>query len=164
MSEKTISKLTVRPAVAADVPQVHELIKYHAQLGRMILRGFDELYADLRSFMVAEDNGELLGCASVHIFWSNLAELKCVAVKENQQRRGIGRAVVNACHNDLKRLGIERAFALTGATTFLEKLGYKVVDKDSLPRFIWGECVRCPSFPVCNEEAMVFDLTKPAKV
>lgn len=164
MSEKTISKLTVRPAVAADVPQVHELIKFHAQLGRMILRGFDELYADLRSFMVAEDKGELLGCASVHIFWSNLAELKCVAVKENQQRRGIGRAVVNACHNDLKRLGIERAFALTGATTFFEKLGYKVVDKDSLPRFIWGECVRCPSFPVCNEEAMVFDLTKPAKV
>jgi len=164
MSETTISKLTVRPAVAADVPQVHELIKYHAQMGRMILRGFDELYADLRSFMVAEDNGELLGCASVHIFWSNLAELKCVAVKENQQRRGIGRAVVNACHNDLKRLGIERAFALTGATTFFEKLGYKVVDKDSLPRFIWGECVRCPSFPVCNEEAMVFDLTKPAKV
>lgn len=159
MSEKKTSKLTVRPAVAADVPKVHELIKYHAQMGRMILRGFDELYSDLRSFMVAEDQGELLGCASVHIFWNNLAELKCVAVKENQQRRGIGRAVVDACHQDLKRLGIERAFALTGATTFFEKLGYRVVAKDSLPRFIWGECVRCPSFPVCNEEALVFDLT-----
>lgn len=163
MNEKKTNKLTVRPAVASDVPQVHELIKFHAQMGRMILRGFDELYSDLRSFMVAEENGELLGCASVHIFWNNLAELKCVAVKENQQRRGIGRAVVNACHADLMRLGIERAFALTGATTFFEKLGYEVVNKDSLPRFIWGECVRCPSFPVCNEEAMVFELTQPAK-
>lgn len=150
----------VRPAVAGDVPAVHDLIKYHAQLGRMILRGFDELYADLRSFMVAEEKGTLLGCASVHLFWSDLAELKCVAVDDKHQRRGIGRAVVDACHEDLRRLGIKRAFTLTGATEFFEKLGYQVVAKDSLPRFIWGECVRCPSFPVCNEEAMVFDLTR----
>lgn len=149
----------VRPAIAQDVPAIHDLIKYHAQMGRMILRGFDELYADLRSFMVAEIGKELVGCASVHLFWSDLAELKCVAVKETQQRRGIGRSVVDACHTDLRRLGIQRAFALTGATTFFEKLGYRVVAKDSLPRFIWGECVRCPSFPVCHEEALVFDLT-----
>lgn len=152
------TQCNIRPAVANDVPAIHELIKYHAQLGRMILRGFDELYADLRSFMVAEENGELIGCASVHLFWSDLAELKCVAVKETAQRRGIGRAVVDACHDDLRRLGIQRAFALTGATTFFEKLGYQKVAKDSLPRFIWGECVRCPSFPVCNEEALVFKL------
>lgn len=154
------SRLHVRPAVASDVPAVHDLIQFHAQKGRMILRGFDELYADLRSFMVAEEDNELIGCASVHLFWSDLAELKCVAVKETHQGKGIGRKVVDACHADLRRLGIQRAFALTGATTFFEKLGYRVVAKDSLPRFIWGECVRCPSFPVCNEEALVFDLTK----
>lgn len=160
MSETKSKRYIVRPAVADDVPEIHDLIKYHAQLGRMILRGFDELYADLRSFMVAEEPGELLGCASVHLFWNDLAELKCVAVNENHQRRGIGRAVVDACHADLRRLGISRAFCLTGATAFFEKLGYRIVAKDSLPRFIWGECVRCPSFPVCNEEALVFDLTK----
>lgn len=158
MSETRTKSYAVRPAVSGDVPKIHDLIKYHAQLGRMILRGFDELYADLRSFMVAEEQGELLGCASVHLFWSDLAELKCVAVHEKQQRRGIGRAVVNACHADLRRLGISRAFCLTGATEFFERLGYGKVAKDSLPRFIWGECVRCPSFPVCNEEALVFDL------
>jgi amino-acid N-acetyltransferase len=70
----------------------------------------------------------------------------------------VGRAVVDGCHNDLRRLGIKRAFTLTSAPEFFEHLGYRVVAKDSLPRFIWGECVRCPSFPVCNEEALVFDL------
>ncbi len=140
------------------MPAVHDLIQFHAQRGRMILRGYDELYSDLRSFMVGQDKGEVVGCASVHIFWSDLAELKCVAVREDKQHRGIGRAVVNACHADLRRLGIKKAFALSGATTFFERLGYRVVAKDSLPRFIWGECVRCPSFPVCNEEALVFEL------
>lgn len=154
----TQQTLRVRPAVAGDVPALHDLIQFHAQRGRMILRGFDELYSDLRSFMVAEDQGMLLGCASVHIFWSDLAELKCVAVREDRQKRGIGRAVVEACHTDLRRLGIGRSFTLTAATTFFERLGYRIVAKDSLPRFIWGECVRCPSFPVCNEEALVYEL------
>jgi amino-acid N-acetyltransferase len=155
---KSPSSVTVRPAVASDVPAVHDLIQFHAQRGRMILRGYDELYADLRSFIVAQDGSEVVGCASVHIFWSDLAELKCVAVREDRQHRGIGRAVVDACHTDLRRLGIKKAFTLTSATEFFERLGYRVVAKDSLPRFIWGECVRCPSFPVCNEEALVFDL------
>jgi amino-acid N-acetyltransferase len=148
----------VRPAIAADVQAIHDLIQFHAQRGRMILRGLDELYSDLRSFMVALDEREILGCASVHIFWNDLAELKCVAVREGRQRRGIGRAIVEACHADLRRLGIARAFALTGAPDFFAHLGYRIVPKDALPRFIWGECVRCPSFPVCNEEALVFDL------
>jgi amino-acid N-acetyltransferase len=148
----------IRPAVAADVPVIHELIRCHAQRGRMILRNQDELYSDLRSFMVAELEGRVVGCASVHIFWSDLAELKCVAVQDEHQGQGIGRAVVDACHADLRRLGIARAFTLTSATDFFEKLGYRQVPKDSLPRFIWGECVRCPSFPVCNEEALVYQL------
>lgn len=164
MKDSLQSRLLIRPALAADVPSIHDLIQFHAQKGRMILRGYDELYADLRSFMVAELNRELVGCASVHLFWSDLAELKCVAVKETAQGKGIGRKVVDACHADLRRLGIQRAFALTGATAFFEKLGYRVVPKDSLPRFIWGECVRCPSFPVCNEEALVYDLSQSDQV
>jgi amino-acid N-acetyltransferase len=149
---------SVRPAIAADVPAIHHLIEFHAQRGRMILRGFDELYSDLRSFMVGLEKEQVIGCASVHLFWSDLAELKCVAVEEGRQRQGVGRAVVDACHRDLRRLGIKRAFTLTSAPEFFEHLGYHLVAKDSLPRFIWGECVRCPSFPVCNEEALVFDL------
>lgn len=152
------STFSIRPAIAADVPAIHHLIEFHAQRGRMILRGFDELYSDLRSFMVAVEEDKVIGCASMHLFWSNLAELKCVAVEEARQRQGVGRAVVDGCHNDLRRLGIKRAFTLTSAPEFFEHLGYRVVAKDSLPRFIWGECVRCPSFPVCNEEALVFDL------
>ncbi|HMO37338.1 MAG TPA: hypothetical protein PKA06_14970, partial [Gemmatales bacterium] len=67
MTKNKQNDYKVRPAVAADVSAIHDLIKFHAQQGRMILRGFDEIYADLRSFMVAEQQGLLLGCASVHI-------------------------------------------------------------------------------------------------
>jgi amino-acid N-acetyltransferase len=100
-------------------------------------------------------DGRIAGCAAVHIFWSDLAELKCVAVHDDFQGRGVGRAVCEACCQDMARLGVRRLFTLTSSPGFFEKCGYRRVEKDALPRFIWGECVRCPSVPVCNEEALV---------
>ena len=150
--------MNVRAATVADVPAVVALIKVHADRQKMVPRAQDELYASLPSWFVAEENGQLLGCASIHVFWSDLAEIKGLAVRDDVQSRGVGKALIAACHDKLKTLGVTRAFGLTSAPGFFEKLGYYRVKKDQLPHFIWGECVRCPSFPVCNEEAVVFDL------
>lgn len=148
--------MTVRPAHVADVPAMASLIKIHADQGKMVPRGQDELYAQLPSYFVAEHRGQLLGCASVYVFWEDLAEIKGLAVATSSQGQGVGRELVLACHEKLKALGVARAFALTSSPRFFERLGYRKVAKESLPHFIWGECVRCPSFPACNEDAMVF--------
>ncbi len=147
--------MEVRPARVEDVPQIHALIRSHAERGKMILRPLDELYANLREFVVAVEDGGVLGCAAAHIFWSDLAELKCVAVADAAQGQGVGRAMCEACEREMRRLGVAKLFTLTNVPAFFERVGYRRVDKDSLPRFIWGECIRCPSFPVCNEEALV---------
>ncbi len=150
--------MKVRPAVVADVPAIYELIKIHAERQKMILRAKDELYQTLREYFVAEMDGRVVGCASVHLFWSDLAELKGLAVDPAYERQGVGRALCEACHADLRRLGIPKVFALSGSGTFFEKIGYHKVSKDALPLFIWGECTRCPSFPICNEDAFVLNL------
>ncbi len=150
--------VTVRPARVDDVPQIHALIKTHAERGKMIQRLMDELYANVREFVVCAIDGRVVGCAAVHIFWSDLAELKCLAVHDDYQGHGIGRGMCEACVEDMRRLGVRRLFTLTSAPAFFERVGYCKVDKDSLPRFIWGECVRCPSFPVCNEDALVMEV------
>lgn len=153
--------MKVRPATAADVPAMHALIKSHAERGKMVQRPLDELYANLRSYVVCEIEGEIVGCASTHIFWSDLAELKGLAVADAFQGRGIGAALCQACYEDMQRLGVKNLFALSSAPGFFERLGYQRIAKERLPRFIWGECVRCPSFPVCNEEALIREV-KPA--
>lgn len=124
----------------------------------MVPRGQDEVFAHLPAYLVAEEAGELLGCASVYVFWADLAEIKGLAVADAAQGKGVGKALIHACHAKLRSLGVSRAFALSNTPAFFEKLGYRRVKKEDLPHFIWGECVRCPSFPVCNEEALVFDL------
>jgi amino-acid N-acetyltransferase len=124
----------------------------------MILRPLDEIYAFLREFLVAEEKKRVVGCVATHIFWSDLAELKCLAVHDDFMGRGIGAALCRACEEQMRALGVARLFSLTNAAGFFEKIGYRKVDKDALPRFIWGECVRCPSFPECREDALIRDL------
>ncbi|MCS7168141.1 MAG: N-acetyltransferase [Gemmatales bacterium] len=159
LSASTDQHVIVRPARVADVPAIHALIRVHAERGKMILRTLDELYANIREFHVAENaQGEIVGCAAAHVFWHDLAELKCLAVHDAWQGKGIGRALCDACLRDLARLGVKQVFTLTNVPEFFEKIGYRRVGKNSLPRFIWGECIRCPTFPICNEEALVCDV------
>ncbi|MCS7016260.1 MAG: N-acetyltransferase [Gemmatales bacterium] len=156
MSANTDQRVVIRAARVGDVPALHALIRTHAERGKMILRTLDELYANIREFYVAENSmGQIVGCAAAHVFWNDLAELKCLAVHDDWQGRGIGRALCEACLSDLARLGVKQVFTLTNVPEFFEKIGYRRVDKNSLPRFIWGECIRCPTFPICNEEALV---------
>ena len=53
---------------------------------------------------------------------------------------------------------VARVFALTSVPDLFLGLGFAGIDKSKLPHKIWGECVRCPKFPDCDEIAMIRDL------
>ena len=67
----------------------------------------------------------------------------------------MGRRLVDACLEMARELEIKSIFALTNAVGFFERCGYQRVDKSELPQRIWNECVRCPSFPNCQETALI---------
>lgn len=120
----------------------------------MLPRALHELYEDLRDFFVIEEDGEIVACTALHINWANLAEVKSVAVAEHCQRRGFGRQLVNACIEEARELGVATLFCLTYRPDFFHSLGFVEVERGSLPRKVWSECVRCPKFSHCTEIAM----------
>ena len=67
----------------------------------------------------------------------------------------MGRRLVDACWEAARELEIKSVFALTSAVGFFERCGYHRIDKSELPQRIWNECVRCPSFPICEEIALI---------
>lgn len=139
-----------------DVPAICELIRPFAERKLMIRRSLGELYESVREFLVAVDEEQrLVGCAALHVFWEDLAELKCLAVLEEAHGRGIGRLLVDVCWQAGRELEIATVFTLTYVPEFFEKCGYRRIDKSELPHKIWNECVRCPLFPSCNEVALV---------
>lgn len=121
----------------------------------MIRRSLGELYESIREFLVVEDAGRIIGCAALHVFWEDLAELKCLAVSEQAQGRGVGRLLVDRCWQAAQDLQIKTVFTLTYVAEFFEKCGYQRIEKADLPHKIWNECVRCPLFPTCNEIALI---------
>jgi amino-acid N-acetyltransferase len=78
-------------------------------------------------------------------------------VTENFQGRGIGAALVRACVEEAIALGITRVFTLTYQADFFKKLGFKPIDKGELPHKVWSDCIHCPKFPDCNEEALIWE-------
>jgi amino-acid N-acetyltransferase len=148
--------LNIRPARVGDVPAIQELIRTFADRKLMIRRSQGELYESIREFLVAtDDDGQIIGCAALHVFWEDLAELKCLAVAERGQGRGVGRRLVDACWEAAQELEIPSIFTLTYVAEFFEKCGYHRIEKADLPHKIWNECVRCPLFPNCNEIALI---------
>jgi amino-acid N-acetyltransferase len=151
--------LTARKAEISDAQAIHDLINLYAQRGDMLPRTMGEVYENLRDFFVVRSPGEqLMGCVALHIVWSDLAEVKSLAVPEDVQTRGMGSLLVNAVVDEARDLGLERLFALTYRPTFFERLGFVQADVMTLPRKVWNECYRCPKFPSCNEIALVKDL------
>ena len=158
-SEQQSAKSVVEKASIEDAKAIHDLVNFYAQRGDMLPRTMGEVYENLRDFFVVRDGGkQFLGCASLHIVWSDLAELKSLAVAEDLQTRGLGSLLVNACLEEAGRLGLKQVFALTYRPAFFERLGFVQADVMTLPRKVWNECYRCPKFPSCNEIAVVYHL------
>ena len=154
--------MQVEKARIDDVPAIHRLVNFFADKGEMLHRPLSEVYENLRDFFVIRKDEEVAACVALHICWSDLAEIKSLAVREEDQDQGVGKRLAEACIEEARGLGIATLFALTYKPTFFEKLGFKRVDVQELPRKVWGECQRCPKFPNCDETALLLPL-KPVR-
>ena len=148
----------VEKAKVADIPQIHQLINCFAEKEQMLHRSLSELYEYIRDFFVIRQGERVVACAALHISWSDLAEIKSLAVAEDSQNQGLGTRLIETCLNEAKELGIPTVFCLTYRPALFEKFGFFEVDKMDLPRKIWSECYQCPKFPNCDEVALIHNL------
>jgi RNA 3'-terminal phosphate cyclase (ATP) len=147
----------IRKARAEDVPAIQKLVAYFAARGELLPRTLNEIYQHLRDFFVCEVHGEVVGIAALSLYWEDLAEVRSLAVAQEQGGQGLGAALVHACLEEAARLGIGRVFALTYRPGFFEKLGFQGIDKRELPQKIWKDCIRCAKFACCDEVALIRD-------
>ena len=137
---------------------MQRLINSFADKGEMLARPLSEIYEKLRDYFVVREGGQVVGCVALHIMWSDLAELRSLAVAEDNQKQGIGSQLVAACLEEASALGMGSVFCLTYRPTFFIRSGFAQIDKKELPQKVWTECYRCPKFPDCDEVALVYRL------
>jgi amino-acid N-acetyltransferase len=99
-----------------------------------------------------------MGCAALHIAWADLAELKSVAVAQENQKQGVGKRLIESCLSDARELGAQRVFVLTYKPEYFARFGFQKVEHSTLPHKVWAECINCCKFPDCEEIAMLKSL------
>ncbi|MBN1941969.1 MAG: N-acetyltransferase [Phycisphaerae bacterium] len=155
--------MNIRHARISDAQTICSLINFYAERGRMLHRSLESVYDCIREFLVAEENGDVLGCVAIDVFWADLAEVKSLAVAQDARGRGVGRRLVEAAAKDAARIGVTRLFALTYEKEFFEACGFTVVSKDVLCEKVWRECFVCPKKDQCDEIAMIRDIRSLAE-
>jgi argininosuccinate lyase / amino-acid N-acetyltransferase len=156
----------LRRARLADVPAIAAIMADYVMQGVLLPRPVSELYQCVREFVVAErpgaDGGEIVACAALRVLWDDVAEVRTLAVRPDHHGRGLGGHLVEYLVADARALGLPRVIALTREVPFFERCGFVVVPRESLPRKVWTDCVRCPKRHACDEIAVALDLVPGA--
>ncbi|WP_072315010.1 amino-acid N-acetyltransferase [Agrococcus sp. Marseille-P2731] len=136
------SDITVRPARTSDVRDMQRLIEPYAH--RQILLGKElvTLFEAVQEFVVAERDGELVGCGALHVFWEDLGEVRTIAAAEHAVGRGVGHAMLDALEERARRLGLTRLFCLTFETEFFGRHGFAEVAEQVVEPDVFSELLR----------------------
>ncbi|UCD34355.1 MAG: N-acetyltransferase [Nitrospiraceae bacterium] len=156
------TQYTFGKATLNDAKAIHALVNSFAQRNRMLPRSLNDIYELIRDFYVCRDRDTIVAVCALHIVWENLAEIRSIAVMKKYQKRGLGRKLIQRCLREAKVMGARSVFALTYFPEYFKKLGFEDIDKNELPHKIWGDCLKCPKFPDCEELAVIKRLDSPA--
>jgi amino-acid N-acetyltransferase len=132
----------VRPARTSDVPLIRRLIDLYADTGILLDKPTVTLYEDVQEFVIAEVEGEAVGCGALHVLWSDLAEVRTVAVDPTCRKTGVGHALLETLLDRARAVGVLRVFCLTFEVSFFAAHGFKRFTATAVEAGVYEELLR----------------------
>lgn len=153
----------IRKACFGDGPAIFKRIKAHPN--ELVPRPLSDILLNIDRFLVAEQDGEIVGTAS----WSVLPELdpaktpsieiQSVSVREDLQKHGLGRQIVEAALARVAEFKPDQIIVLTFTPPFFEKIGFVPISKDKILYKLFRGCMNCTKYDnplTCPEVAMAY--------
>lgn len=148
----------VRRARASDVPAIKRLVDTYA--GKILLeKNLVTLYEAVQEFWVAEREGEIIGCGALHVLWSDLGEVRTVAVDPKVKGHGVGHAIVGRLLDVAHELQLQRLFVLTFETDFFGRHGFIEIEGTPVTAEVYDEM--CRSYDIGVAEFLDLSYVKP---
>lgn len=140
------------------MPAIKRLVDTYA--GKILLeKNLVTLYESVQEFWVAELDGEVVGCGALHVMWSDLGEVRTVAVDPRVKGRGAGHAVVQKLLEVARELQLQRLFVLTFETEFFGRHGFREIEGTPVTAEVYEEM--CRSYDIGVAEFLDLSYVKP---
>ena len=135
-------QVILRPARTGDVPTVRGLVDTYAPERRLLSKATVTLYEDVQEFLVAELDGQVVGCGAVHVMWEDLAEVRTLAVDPRQVGRGIGSVLLAALMERARDIGVKKVFCLTFRVDFFRAHGFVEIDDTPIDPTVYAQLLQ----------------------
>lgn len=138
----------VRPAQPTDALAIRDLVDPYAIHPRRILipRDLIGYYEAIPEFVVAErlidDEWRIVGCGALHVMWSDLAEVRTLAVAEEQRGKGVGGALLTVLLDRARDYHLAKVFCLTFEVEFFSRFGFHPVEGPVVPPDVFEQMLR----------------------
>lgn len=149
------TSVEVRKAELHDVDGLYALINYYVPDGIMLYRSKETLTKNIDSFVVAIEEGRVIGCGSLSRLGTDLIEIRSLGVYPEYKSKGIGGLLVDQLEVAARETGVPKLMALTYATNFFKAKGFSVVEKEIFPEKVWLDCSTCAKKDRCDEIAVL---------
>ncbi len=136
------SRVVVRAARTADVRAIRALVDAYAPDGRLLSKATVTLFEDVPEFLVAELDGDVVGCGAVHVMWEDLAEVRTVAVDPAYVGTGIGSVLLTGLITRARELGVAKVFCLTFETEFFGRHGFVEIEGTPVDHDVFEQLLR----------------------
>ncbi|MCI4676314.1 amino-acid N-acetyltransferase [Candidatus Mycolicibacterium alkanivorans] len=158
MDQPSTLGVVIRRARTSDVPDIKRLVDTYA--GKILLeKNLVTLYEAVQEFWVAEVGGEVVGCGALHVLWSDLGEVRTVAVDPKVKGHGVGHAIVDRLLQVARELQLQRLFVLTFETEFFGRHGFSEIEGTPVTAEVYEEM--CRSYDIGVAQFLDLSYVKP---
>jgi len=153
------ASVNLRAARLEDVATMFALLDGYARKGLVLPRTIQDVYRNVREFVVAVDeNDRVIGCGGLRVYSPVMGEIIALAVDERCHGMGVGRRIVESLLEQARAMDMCRVFAMTLQEGFFHKLGFETTHITAFPEKITFDCSRCAKRAHCIEIAVAIDL------
>ena len=134
--------VVVRSAKTGDVKKIRKIVDAYSDQRRLLSKETVTLFEAVQEFVVAEVDGEVVGCGALHVLWEDLAEVRTVAVKKDYHGKGVGHLILENIIDRAKVVGVKRIFCLTFETKFFGSHGFNEIKGTPVEPDVYAQLLR----------------------
>ena len=144
----------LRAATKSDAPAIHELVTENLEAGHLLPRSLEDITEHASRFVIAERDGDVVGCAELARLSPSVAEIRSFVVAESLRGQKIGTRLVAQLASRATAAGYASLCAFTHNPSHLVRLGFTIVPHIWVPEKIAHDCTGCAMFRRCGQYAV----------